>query len=53
MGRATEFIHYINELYEPQPYDKIMEYHNVTFKANIRRARMVYRRNISKSKYRG
>ncbi len=53
MGRVTEFIHYINELYEPQPYDKIMEYSHITFKKKVRLARNIYRRNISRSKYRG
>ena len=53
MGRATEFIHYINELYQPQPYDKIMRYNHITFKGNIVNARKKYRKNISKSKYRG
>ena len=48
MGRATQFIDYINKKHEPDPMSKACEYTHFSFREDIFRARKNYRKIIKK-----
>ena len=45
MGRATEFIHYINSSSEPNPLEKITSYSNIIFTNKLKKAKKKYKKN--------
>ena len=50
MGRVTEFIHYINEEYEPDAIVKKADYYCISFTEKITKIAKSYRRGRRKEK---
>ena len=50
MGRVTEFIHYINEKYEPNALVKRSEYSHISFTDKVTDTAKAYRRERRKEK---
>ena len=44
MGRVTQFIHYLNEEYEPTPLVKMAEYPHISFTESINKIGREYRK---------
>ena len=44
MGRVTQFIHYLNEEYEPTPLMKMAEYSHISFTEEINKIGKDYRK---------
>ena len=43
MGRVTQFIHYLNEEYEPTPLIKMAEYSHISFTDKINNIGKAYK----------
>ena len=44
MGRVTQFIHYLNEKYEPTPLIKMAEYNHISFTEEVNEIGKAYRK---------
>jgi arsenate reductase-like glutaredoxin family protein len=48
MGRVAQFIHYLNEEYEPTPLIKMTEYTHISFTERINNIGKAYRKERRK-----
>ena len=52
MGRASQFIYYLNQDKEPTPLEKMAEYSHISFTEDINKIGKDYRRAMKKKKRR-
>ena len=50
MGRASEFIYYLNRKKEPTPFEKMTEYSHISFTETINEVGKAYRRERKREK---